>query len=291
MATYSPEPGPNTAKLLPANPSSVTVIRNLTPNIITLSAPFARFGRFKVGSRATIVRLSNSTLAVFSPTALTADAHAAVSSLNAPVAYLIAPDYEHHIHLSAWKAAFPSAHVVGVEGLPAKRAADPEVTDIEFHSVFVPPAAQTEPPALIADPAFTHDFEVEYVHAHANKELVFYFKPDRTLIEADLLFNLPPTEQYSRVPEKERKLTLLDRLFASFQNTSGEALWQRRFLWYVASSKDREAFGASVRRIDKWDFERVVPCHGDVIEHDAKGVFRRVMAWYLVGQDAKRKGV
>ena len=42
------------SKLVPANPSAVTVIRDVTPNITTLSAPFNRFGRFKVGGRGTI---------------------------------------------------------------------------------------------------------------------------------------------------------------------------------------------------------------------------------------------
>lgn len=42
------------AKLIPQNPSDVMVIRNITPNVVTLSVPFARFGVIKVGGRATI---------------------------------------------------------------------------------------------------------------------------------------------------------------------------------------------------------------------------------------------
>ena len=41
-------------KLIPPNPSAATVIRAVTPNIVTLSAPFKRFGLMKVGGRATI---------------------------------------------------------------------------------------------------------------------------------------------------------------------------------------------------------------------------------------------
>ena len=43
-----------TSKLVPQDPAKVTVIRNITPNIWTFSAPFKRFGRFKVGGRGTI---------------------------------------------------------------------------------------------------------------------------------------------------------------------------------------------------------------------------------------------
>lgn len=44
------------SKLVPANPADVMVIRDITPNIATLSVPFARYGIFKVGGRATIGR-------------------------------------------------------------------------------------------------------------------------------------------------------------------------------------------------------------------------------------------
>jgi hypothetical protein len=43
-----------TSKLIPANPSEVTVVRRVTQNITTLSAPFARFGHMKVGGRGTL---------------------------------------------------------------------------------------------------------------------------------------------------------------------------------------------------------------------------------------------
>lgn len=41
-------------KLIPAEPDSTQVIRQVTPQITTVSAPFSRFGVFKIGSRATI---------------------------------------------------------------------------------------------------------------------------------------------------------------------------------------------------------------------------------------------
>jgi hypothetical protein len=234
------------------------------------------------------VRLSNSTLAVFSPTALTPAVRSAVASLNAPVTYLIAPDIEHHIFLSDWYKAFPNAHVVGPEGLPEKRASSSSVTDIPFTSVFKAPTngstdnSQSHTP-LASDAAFNADFKYEYVHSHVNKELVFLYKPDRTMIQADLLFNLPPTEQYSRVPENERKMSFLDRVGGALLSTQGPAVWQKRFLWYMASAKDRAAFNQSVHRINEWDFQRIIPCHGDVVDVDAKGIFRKVFEWHLVG--------
>lgn len=42
------------SKLIPSNPADVMVIRNITPNIVTLSVPFLRYGLFRVGGRGTI---------------------------------------------------------------------------------------------------------------------------------------------------------------------------------------------------------------------------------------------
>jgi hypothetical protein len=41
-------------RLFPSNPEEVMVIRNVTSDIITLSLPFARFGRLKFGARGTL---------------------------------------------------------------------------------------------------------------------------------------------------------------------------------------------------------------------------------------------
>ena len=42
------------SKLIPSNPDKVMVIRNITPDIVTLSVPFARFGRINIGGRGTL---------------------------------------------------------------------------------------------------------------------------------------------------------------------------------------------------------------------------------------------
>ena len=42
------------AKLFPTNPTQVMVIRNVTPDVVTMSLPFARFGRLKFGARGTL---------------------------------------------------------------------------------------------------------------------------------------------------------------------------------------------------------------------------------------------
>lgn len=230
------------------------------------------------------VKLSSGDLAVFSPVALTPESKAKVASLGGTVRYIVALDYEHHIFLSEWARAYPEAALVGPEGLPEKRAsqhaADPsgKIGDEPFAVVFKPEGKHD----VRIGPDFDADFDYEYADGHANREVVFYYRPERTLIQADLLFTLPATEQYSRVPEAERPGGGIGRLFEAAQSPSleGDNTWVKRFAWYLLA-KDRESLNDSIARIDGWDFERIVPCHGDVVEGHGKELFRKVFAWHL----------
>lgn len=95
-----------------------------------------------------------------------------------------------------------------------------------------------------------------------------------------MMFNLPANEQFSRTGEDPTS-GILTKLFIGLQSTVGAAQWQKRFLWYAASAGDRQGFNASARKIASWDFDKIIPCHGDVIESDGKGIFKKVFDWHL----------
>ena len=97
---------------------------------------------------------------------------------------------------------------------------------------------------------------------------------------SSMMFNLPANEQFSRTGENPTS-GILTKLFIGLQNTTGPATWQKRFLWYLASSGDRQGFNQSARKIASWDFDRIIPCHGDVIESGGKGIFKKVFDWHL----------
>jgi len=260
-------------QLVPSNPSEMMVIRQVTPNITTLSVPFARYGRIQIGGRATLVRLLSGSVAVFSPVALTPEVKAYVSSFG-PVRYITAPDFEHHIFVGQWHNEFPEAKVICVEGLPEKRAKQNN-EPVKFDVVFT----KQDHGMTKVDEAFDAEFEYEYIPSHPNKELVFLAKKEKTLIEADLMFNLPANEQYSRAGGVGGVLTNISNFI---QGTSGtRAIWQQRFIWYLLSRSDRPAFNASVSRIASWDFDKIIPCHGDVIETGGNDVFKRMFGWHL----------
>ncbi|KAK5171964.1 uncharacterized protein LTR77_003601 [Saxophila tyrrhenica] len=273
------------AKLIPSDPEKVMVIRRVTPNILVCSTPFLRFGRIKVGGRGTIVKLKDDSLAVFSPTALTSSVKQQMQEQlqSTNVKYITALDGEHHIFLESWHKQYPNAVVIGPETLPAYR---------DKQGYFKIPQdkwrlfKKGDAESWKIDPTFDAEFDREYNDAHANKELVFNHKPSRTLIEADLMFNLPATEQFSKTGLSPTS-GFLSRLFTGLNNTQGEATWQKRLIWYGISSGDRKGYNESVSRVAKWDFDRIIPCHGDVIESGGKGIFEKVMAWHL---EANKKG-
>jgi hypothetical protein len=218
--------------------------------------------------------------------ALTPTVKTHLATLGSTVSYLVAPDIEHHMFLSTWAAEYPSAHIIAPEGLPEKRAemngTDKKVTILNFGTVFTK-KEKNSPEGIKVTEEFDREFHYELVDAHPNKELVFVHKASKTLITADLLFNLPAQEQYSKTNESATS-GILTKLFAGLQNTKGTAIWQKRMLWYVFSKADRPGFNASIQRINTWSFENIVPCHGDTILGEGKSVFEKVFGWHLAGK-------
>lgn len=219
--------------------------------------------------------------------ALTDEVRSVVRDMGT-VKYIVAPDMLHHIFVTEWHKEFPDARVVAPEGLKEKREKSGD-NSVRFDnlikagqqqrldkSVDAKPDAQT----LSVDSEFDAEFDVEYVHAHSNKELVLNYKRERTLIQADLFFTLPAIEQYAKSPENPHA-GFVTKLMNGMMGTTGSALtWQRRVIWY-GIAENRKEFRESMKRIYAWDFDRVIPCHGDVVEKGGKGVFRGIMQWFL----------
>jgi len=256
--------------------STTTIMhtRSINQHLTTLSVPFLRFDKIKFGGRATLIKLGTGDLAVFSPVSLTPAAKAAVQSLGGEVRYIIAPDIEHHLNLTAWKQAYPAARVLGPEGLREKRA-KAGIEDVPIDYEFT--KANKRELALPED--FAHDLDVEYWDGHVNKEIALLHKPSKTLIEADVLFNLPANEQFAGTGVNASS-GVWTKLMHYFTNTRPGHIGQNRFNWYIASG-DKASFGESAKRVAAWDFDRVIPCHGDVIETGGNAAFRRVFSWYL----------
>ncbi|KAF5352166.1 hypothetical protein D9758_009194 [Tetrapyrgos nigripes] len=148
--------------------------------------PFARYGFIPFGGRSTAIKLSTGDVWVLASTPLTVDTKETLDKMG-PVKYIMAGDFVHHLFLGEFKKAYPQAKVIGVDGLGAKKKAEGLTMDGEYGK----------------DPADTrYGFEDEikscYFSGFQNKDVAFCHVSSKSLIVADLFFNLPPNEQYSK---------------------------------------------------------------------------------------------
>jgi len=232
-------------------------IREVIPGIWIFSKPFSKLG-LPFGGRSTAIKLENGDVWVVPSTPLSTETKATLAELG-PVRYLVSPDVEHHFFLEEFKKEYPEAKVIGVEGLIAKKA-----------------GTLTLDGAYGKDPIETkYGFEPEitahYFAGFKNKDIAFLHAPSKTLITADLIFNLPGTEQYAKV-NKNIKVPI-------FGTITPYGKVHKFLLGNLAVDATLMAKDAKI--VSEWDFERIIMCHGDVIETDGKKAWVEAYSKYL----------
>jgi len=234
---------------------SEIAIRQVTPEITTFSRPFMRFGFLPIGGRSTAVKLSTGDVWLLASTPLTGETKAAIDNMG-PLKYIMGADAVHHLFLGEFKKAYPEAKVIGVEALVAKKRAEGLALDGAYGA---------DPP----DTKYGFEDEIKacYFSGYANKDVAWLHVPSKTLVEADLLFNLPATEQFSKV--KKSPTGKLDP----------HGSLHKWLVW--GQSKDTAAMGRDVKTVAGWDFDRIIPCHGDVIETGGKKAWEATYSKYL----------
>lgn len=234
----------------------MTTIRALNPHVTIFSAPFNRFGLFKVGARSTAIKLDNNDVVIVSAITAEKKVQDTIASIGR-VAYLVAPDVEHHLQLEAYAKLYPEAKLVGVEGVQEKHP------DLKFHKIFGDAKYDNVEVGWESS-----GIETCYFPGHINKELAILHKPTKTLVEADLLFNLPGYEQY----EGSSSSAGIAGMMSPFALLSADGAAHKKFNWYMAA-KDKKSFKAGLDTLKTWDFQTIVPCHGEVIEQNAKQIW------------------
>lgn len=203
-----------------------------------------RFLDLKVGARMVIVKLSDGRLWVHSPLALDDELKAAMDELG-EVAFLIGPNTFHHMHLGEWIDAYPDAVVFGPAALRKKR------DDIEQMIALTDEAVD----------AWSEDLEhLLFGGSPLLSEAVFFHKPSKTLIVADLLQNM-----------KERSSHLPTRIYQVLTLKDGLAVDTMIKVTFT----DKAAARASLDAVLEWDFEQISVCHGKLVAEDAHETLRR----------------
>ncbi|WIG93296.1 DUF4336 domain-containing protein [Myxococcus sp. SDU36] len=222
------------------------MFRQVADDVHVLAVEF-RIGGMDLGGRMTAVRLPDGGLWLHSPVRCSPEARAAVDALG-PVRFLVAPNLMHHLYVRDWAAAYPDAKVAAPAALRRKR---PDLRiDLELGDT--------------AEAGWAGVLDQVRVQGMPRvDELLFFHRPSKTLFVTDLAFNVHRTPSW------------FTRLYLKLSGA-----WQRLApsLLVRAVIKDREAVRASLARAQAWDVERVVVCHGDVVEQGGREAVRNAFA-------------
>jgi len=237
---------------------SETTIREVTPGVWTFSKPFAR-GPFAFGGRSTAIRLQNGGVWVLASTPLDTETKAKLTELGA-VKYIVSPDAEHHFFLAEFKKAYPDAKLIAPVDVLTKHK------ELEFDGAWGRDEEGTKY-------GFEDEIEHQYFSGFKNKDVAFLHKPSKTLIEADLIMNTSKmTEQYAKTKTSPKVLGL--------NLGFGPYSWfHPHFCW--ALGDDKAAMARDAKLVQGWDFTRIIPCHGDVIETGGKEAWNAAYKKYF----------
>lgn len=272
-------------------PTTDLSIRILSPNITTFTIPFNRFAPlgyrkfFAVGNRMTAIRLHSNHILLLNPIPLTTPVREALDKLGG--VHFLACDLGHHMYVVEYLDAWPGAKAIGVPGLEQKRG------EVKWDFVYRENGRKPE-----VEYGFDREIETVLFEGFITYGVAWYHKATRTLVQADLLMNLPCTEvRYNFVLQSTAGEELCILLTSTQQYTPSSAaqglgsrlfaarahpcsVWFRRLIYYVATV-DSKLMRRDVKRVAEWDVETIVPCHGDVVEKGGSEVWKAAYRWFL----------
>jgi len=238
------------------------VIREVVSNVWTFSTPFTRLGLFRIGGRSTAIRLTSGDVWVLASTPLTTETKATIDRLG-PVKFVVGPSSVHHLFLAEFHEAYPNARLLSVEEAIEKKRNE----NLNWHGYWSDSNRE---------PTFGFEDEIKscYFSGFKNKDVAFFHSPSKTLIVADLIFNLPATEQYS-----ESWIGSGLPLVSRFARLNPYTTIHRKLAKVLGI--DATAMSRDVKIVASWDIHRIIPCHGDVIEVDGNNAWRAAYGMYL----------
>ena len=225
----------------------IKLFQQLTPSIWTVQKPFEIL-RQDIGARMTVIKLRNGDLWLHSVVKLQDSEHRALAALG-PVTHIVAPNLMHHLSLADFVRRYPLARFYGARNLERKRR----------HIPFSETLSSTPPPS------WRGQIEVlELEGIPSVNEVVFFHPESRTLVLADLAFNL---QKFKGV------LGIVIAKYNRCYKTFGPTRLLRSMI------QDKAKFAASIRQLMLWDFDRVIVSHGEIVEKDGKQLMQRAYAW------------
>src|SRR5215470_8886036 len=227
-------------------------LRQLAENLWVAERPQSFYG-LPVGTRMTVMRVTDGRLLLHSPVALDPELREQIDAIGR-VCFAVAPNRLHHLYAGAVSRAYPGTRLWVAPGLERKRP------DLLFEAVL-----NDEAPVEWRG-------EVDQVFFRGRpyeNEVAFFHRSSRTLILCDLAFNFGP---HAALPT--RWLMKLLRSYGRLGPSKLDPLLIR----------DRGAARESLQRILAWNFDRIIVAHGDVLESGGHEVLHQGYSWLLDGR-------
>lgn len=266
------------------------VIRKLNDDVVIVSTPFTYMGLLNLGGRTALIKCQGG-IVLWSPVPygdyivealqlLTGNTSSDPADYN--LSFIVALSTEHYMGVKSMKEKFPSAEVISSEHM-TKALVDYKLPDSQGNKVIT-----------MDDICFFNqkkaakgfdELEFVYLPAHLDREVVVYFKPKKMLFEADILINVGMhgtttgdvvLEQFSPelgFPKGFNPHGGVSFFTRYFQPYSKLYTWTFSRIFPRAHRADAKT---GYKVICSWDFETIVPCHGNVITSGAKAAMRKV---------------
>ena len=199
-----------------------------------------RFFGFDIGRIMTVIRLSNGELFVQSPAELTAGLRDDLDDLG-DVRYVAPASKLHgHLYMEVYREAYPDVELFAAPGLDVRRP------DLTFDGLL----------GDTPDPRWGTDVDQTAILGNRwLSEIAFFHWPSRTVILGDIGYHISRSS-----PLKTR---LMARAIGVYQQVSPP-------LDYRLTIRNDSTFRRCIRDVLAWDFDRVIPGHGEIIETGGK---------------------
>ena len=227
------------------------MLERFGPSLYTAEGPTVSFFGFPYPTRMAVVRLSDASLWIWSPIALTEDLTRSIESIG-PVRHIVSPNKLHHLFLREWSRRWPAARLYAPPGLVRKKP------DLHFDAELV-----DEP-----NPAWAEDIDqVIFRGSFALAEVVFYHRASGTAIFGDLIQRFP--ESFFSSGWKA-ELMRLGGIVGKEGSTPRD--WRASFLRRRPSRAARE-------HVLRWKPVRLLIAHGECAQSGATEIIARALRW------------
>jgi hypothetical protein len=220
------------------------------PSLYVAAGPTVSFFGFPYPTRMALARLSDGSVWVWSPVALTPELAAAVQAIG-PVRHIVSPNKLHHLFLREWADRWPDARLYAPPGLARKKP------ELHFQAEL-----DDEPIA-----AWSADIDqAVFRGSFAMDEVAFFHRASRTAIIGDLIQRFPESD----VSGWKRMLLKIGGLLGERGGTPID--WRTSFLRHGPAR-------AALRKVLDWNPERLLIAHGMCAQTGAARIIAKALRW------------